>query len=54
MGIVRVVDLETGDTLQTIQGREKGDVTHIAFSKNGSVLSYHVDGVIHVVNLVLN
>ncbi len=52
-GIVRVVDLETGDTLQTIKGREKGDVTHMEFSKNASVLSYHVDGVIHVVNLVI-
>ena len=51
-GIVRIVDLESGELLQTINGREKGEVTHMAFSKDGSVLSYHVDGVVHVVNLI--
>ena len=51
-GIVRVVDLNTGETIQTLKGREKGNVTHMAFSKDGSVLSYHVDGVVHVVNLI--
>ena len=51
-GVVRVVDLETGKTLETLRGREKDDITHMAFSKDGSVLSYHVDGVIHIVNLL--
>lgn len=51
-GLVRVVNLETGELLQKIKCREKSFVDQMAFSKNGSVLSYHVDGVIHVVNLI--
>ena len=51
-GLVRVVNLETGELLSKIKCREKSHVDQMAFSKDGSVLSYHVDGVIHVVNLV--
>lgn len=50
-GIVRIVNLETKELVETIPSREKRSVTHVDLSKDANVLTYHADGVVHVVHL---
>jgi len=50
-GVVRMVNLKTKQTVETIPSREKQAVTHIDLSKDAKTLTYHADGVAHVVHL---
>ena len=50
-GVVRMVNLKTKQTVETIPSREKQSVTHIDLSKDAKTLTYHADGVAHVVHL---
>lgn len=51
LGVVRIVNLKTKQLVETIPSREKRSVTHVDFSKDAKVLTYHADGVAHVVHL---
>ena len=50
-GVVRMVNLKTKQTVETIPSREKRSVTHVDLSKDAKTLTYHADGVAHVVHL---
>ena len=50
-GVVRMVNLKTKQTVETIPSREKQSVTHIDLSKDAKTLTYHADGVAHVEHL---
>ena len=50
-GVVRMVNLKTKQTVETIPSREIQAVTHVDLSKNAKTLTYHADGVAYVVHL---
>ena len=51
LGIVRIVNLETKQLVETIPSREKRSVTHVDFAQDAKTLTYHADGVVHIVHL---
>lgn len=51
LGVVRIVNLKTKQLIETIPSREKRSVTHVDFSHDAKVLTYHADGVAHIVHL---
>lgn len=51
LGVVRIVNLETKQLVKTILSREKGIVTHVDLSKDAKTLTYHCEGVVHIVHL---
>jgi WD40 repeat protein len=51
LGIVRIVNLETKQLVETIPSREKRPVTHVDLSQDAKTLTYHADGVAHIVHL---
>ena len=50
-GVVRIVNLQTEQLVETIPSREKQAVTHVDFSKDAKTLTYYADGVAHIVHL---
>jgi WD40 repeat protein len=50
-GVVRIVNLETKQLVETVPSREKRSVTHVDLSSDAKTLTYHADGVAHVVHL---
>ncbi len=52
-GVVRVVDLESKQLVETIPSREKSKVTHVDLSCDAKTLTYHAEGVAHVVHFKL-
>lgn len=53
VGVVRIVDLETKQLVETIPSREKSKVTHVDLSSDAKTLTYHAEGVAHIVHLKL-
>ena len=51
LGIVRIVNLESKQLVETIPSREKRSVTHVDLSQDAKTLTYHADGVAHIVHL---
>jgi len=50
-GVVRMVNLESKQLVETIPSREKRSVTHVDLSQDAKTLTYHADGVAHIVHL---
>ena len=52
-GVFRIVDLETKQLVETIPSREKSKVTNVDLSSDAKTLTYHAEGVSHIVHLKL-
>ncbi len=52
-GVVRIVDLESKQLVEAIPSREKSKVTHVDLSSDAKTLTYHAEGVAHIVHLKL-
>ncbi len=49
-GNVRIFNIESEKIVATVPSREKRYVTHVDLTPDGKMLTYHVDGVAHVVH----
>ena len=52
-GVVRIVNLESKQLVETIPSRETSKVTHVDLSSDAKTLTYHAEGVAHMVHLKL-
>ena len=50
-GHVRIVDVANELVVQKVSSRSEEEITHVALSRNARKLAFHVDGVIHIVDI---